>query len=163
MNTTLSSSQKISLRLAKITDEALLMQWRNRPEIIALGSSQRPVNAVEHAEWFVRTLKSESRCLFIVLFNNLPIGQIRFEIGQCNHAEISVFLLNEYTGKGLGVKVIVDGCKLAFDAFPVAGCIIAFVRENNITSLRAFLKAGFERDPSGTQRSEHYCLRLFRS
>jgi RimJ/RimL family protein N-acetyltransferase len=163
MSDVFSPSQNICLRLAKKADEALLMGWRNLPEIIALGSSQRAVDPVEHAKWFARTLISEKKRLFVVLWNDMPIGQIRFEIQKFNQAEVSIFLINKFTGKSLGVTTIIEGCKLAFDAFPVVDCIVAFVRDNNLYSLRAFFKAGFETDSTGAQRTEHIRLKLLRS
>ncbi|MEI8292957.1 MAG: GNAT family protein [bacterium] len=163
MSDVLSSSANICLRLAKKTDEAQLMEWRNLPEIIALGSSQRAVDPVEHSKWFAKTLLSEKKRLFVVLWNDVPIGQIRFEIQEPRQAEISVFLVKQFTGRGLGVTTISEGCKLAFVAFPIIDCIVAFVRETNLYSLRAFFKAGFETDSQGAQRTEHVRLRLLRS
>ena len=162
MNFAIKNS-KIYLRLATPEDRDLVFEWRNKPEIIALGSSQKPVSALEHSDWFGLILTSTKCRLFIILLGSNPIGQVRFEINENDHAEISVFLITGYTGKGLGVLSINQSCKLAFTSFHEVSYIVAFVRKNNVGSLRAFGKAGFQVDNTGSQRTEHFRLILSRS
>jgi len=153
---------KIRLRPAAPEDCDLVFGWRNLPEIIALGSSQKPVGALEHSDWFGLILRSKNCRLFIILLNDVPIGQVRFEIKENNYAEISIFLITGFTGKGLGVISIIKSCGLAFASFPEASCIVAFVRRNNVFSLGAFRKAGFKIDNIGAQRLDHLRLNLAR-
>jgi RimJ/RimL family protein N-acetyltransferase len=156
-------ASNIYLRSATPVDRDLVFEWRNNPEIIALGSSQKSVSALEHSDWFGLILRSTSCRLFIILLDNNPIGQVRFEINENNHAEISIFLITGFTGRGLGVVSINQSCRLAFASFQEASYIVAFVRKNNVGSLRAFEKAGFQPDKIGAQRAEHFRLMLSRS
>ena len=153
---------KIHLRPATPEDRDLVFGWRNIPEIIALGSSQKPVSALEHSDWFGSILRSRNCRLFIILLDDVPIGQVRFEIKENDHAEISIFLITGSTGRGLGAVSINKSCRLAFASFPEASCIVAFVRKNNVGSLRAFGKAGFKIDNIGSQRLNHFRLILSR-
>jgi len=151
---------KIHLRPATAQDCELVFKWRNIPEIIALGSTQKPVSALEHSDWYGLILRSETSRLYIIQYGNLSIGQVRFESKDNTYAEISIFLLPSFTGRGLGVKAIINSCGLAFAFLPEGACIVAYVRKNNVCSLRAFEKAGFMTDNSGEQRVEHLRLVL---
>jgi len=155
-------ASNIHLRAAAPEDCDLVFEWRNKPEIIALGSSRKSVSALEHSDWFGLILRSTNCRLFIILLDNKPIGQVRFEMNEKNHAEISIFLITGFTGRGLGVVSINQGCMLAFASLQEASCIVAFVRKNNVGSLRAFEKAGFQVENTGSQRAEHFRLMLFR-
>jgi RimJ/RimL family protein N-acetyltransferase len=152
----------IHLRPATPEDCDLVFEWRNNPEIIALGSSQKSVSSLEHSDWFGLILRSTNCRLYIILLDNYPIGQVRFENNKNDHAEISIFLITGFTGRGLGVVSINQSCRLAFTSFQEASYIVAFVRKNNVGSLRAFEKAGFQTDNTGSQRAEHLRLILSR-
>lgn len=152
----------IHLRPAASKDRDLVFEWRNNPEIIALGTSQKSVSALEHSDWFELILRSTNCRLFIILLGNDPIGQVRFEINKNVHAEISIFLVKGFTGRGFGVASINQSCRLALESFQEVSCIVAFVRKDNFASLRAFEKAGFQADNTGSQRAEHSRLMLSR-
>lgn len=88
------------------------------------------------------------------MLGGVPVGQIRFDgVGQ-SEAEISVFLIPGYTGRGYGISAIRKGCEAAFEDFRVDS-IVAFVRCTNMGSLSAFAKAGFAEDKYGQQRVDH--------
>jgi dTDP-4-amino-4,6-dideoxygalactose transaminase/RimJ/RimL family protein N-acetyltransferase len=133
------------LRLRRITpeDARLLFEWRNRPEIVALGSQQRTVTWQEHAGWFEGALREQERFVQVIELDHAPAGQIRFDLGPGGDAVVSIYLLAEHTGQGLGVVALRAGCAEAFAHWPVER-VVAFVRADNRASQVAFAKAGFE-------------------
>ena len=143
-------------------DATTLFKWRNFPEIINLGSSRRKVSREEHIQWFSQIIKDANSRLYIIVINEMPVGQLRLVAGIGNDAEISVFLIPGHTGVGHGVTAIVQGCEQFFDEFPIRA-IVAFVRETNHRSLSAFEKAGFVHDLDGEQRADHHRLELRRA
>ena len=132
----------LSLRFAVEEDAPLLFGWRNRPDIISLGLSGRAVCWDEHVLWFSETLGGKERKLFIVEFDSHPIGQVRFDRLDHYSAEVSIYLLPEYTGRGWGRWVLDEGCRhIANDRW--VDEVRARIRSDNPASLRAFRKAGF--------------------
>jgi perosamine synthetase len=131
------------LRLAAIEDADLLLTWRNRPDIVAAGLSNRRVEKAEHIAWFTRSLQSDEIRIWIAMLGELPIGQIRVEPGVEGEKLISVFILPDYSGNGYGVEVIKKACRQAFYIWIDLTTISAVVLENNDRSLRAFGRAGF--------------------
>jgi len=138
-----SGEPAISLRPVTAADRDTILCWRNDPYIVAKGSSHREVQAEEHRMWFEETIRAERRKMFIVLNQDNPIGQVRFDRERETDCVISVYLLRHFTGKGWGVEAIRVGCNLIFQAWDVER-VIACVRLDNPTGLSAFCKAGFQ-------------------
>lgn len=155
-------SGRMRLRPARADDAALLLEWRNRPEIVALGSTQRTVSAAEHEAWFAETLRSERRRLFLIELDGVPAGQVRFDFHADGEAEISIFLVAGHTGRGHGPGAIREGCARTFESGGAVR-VVAFVRDDNPRSVAAFRKAGFVVDLHGPQRAGHQRLQLVRA
>lgn len=149
---------KIELRPLVIEDAPLIFQWRNDPFIVALGSRKKQVTWDEHYTWMQATVHSNMRKAFLILLNNTPIGQVRFdrESSKAN-CVISVYLLQDYTGKGLGVASIVEGCSLIREIWSDAQNIYAYVLKGNINAQKAFLKTGFVQD-SLYEDADHFAF-----
>lgn len=98
----------IKLKALTDNDTHLLFQWRNSSFIASLGTLQKKVEWDEHKEWVTRSINSELRKVYIVLINDIPAGQIRFDKSSAHSIEcvISIYLIEAFTGKGFGVEVI---------------------------------------------------------
>jgi RimJ/RimL family protein N-acetyltransferase len=98
-----------------------------------------------------------------VLLSQQPIGQIRFDKINDNECVVSVYLLQEFTGRGLGVETIDRGCQEICKLWGVSK-IIACVRSDNTAARSAFLKVGFlEGNPERCCPPEHFMLFSSRS
>jgi RimJ/RimL family protein N-acetyltransferase len=118
----------------------MVLGWRNLPELIATSSSQKAVEQKEHVAWFKRAVSEPSICMFIVLLDGAPSGQVRFERRKPDVWTISAYLLPELTGKGHGVVAIRSGCQRMAQQ---SSYIVAEIRGDNPRSVAAFRKAGF--------------------
>lgn len=143
----------VLLRLATINDAQLVFEWRNDPWIVNLGLSKKEVLWEEHYEWFKNSLKNQRRKIFIIEYENILIGQVRFEKKSVDQAEISIYLIKKYTGYGLGVVAIKKGCQEIFSLWEI-NKIVAEIRSNNHSSLSAFKKAGFY---SSFSQQDYFC------
>lgn len=153
----------ISLRLATMDDLEMVFRWRNDPFILAHGSSHREVGWEEHQAWFCETLRAVERKMFIVVYSERPIGQVRFDRESNDDCVISVYLLREFTGQGWGVEAIRMGCASIFEIWD-ANRIIACVRRDNPRGRGAFLRAGFrETEATGLCPDEHSSLVMSRA
>lgn len=126
------------------------------------GSSNREVSWPEHVRWFGETLAEQKRKVFIILQEQVPIGQVRFDRYDRCSCVVSIYLLRAFTGHGWGVHAIREGCKAIFDIWDVKE-IIAYVRTDNPGGLSAFLKAGFQKAEQGVCPANHYSMVLRRS
>jgi perosamine synthetase len=132
----------LTLRPAVLEDAEMIFTWRNLPEIVAAGEFRKTVTWEEHQTWFEQTIKNPDHLLLIIKLDEKPIGQVRFDLIEGHSSKVSIYLLPEYTGHGLGVVALKHSCWKAFSWKPIKE-ITARVRKDNHRSLSAFKKAGF--------------------
>ena len=123
-------------------DEKMLFHWRNLPWVISLGERRRSVEWEEHHMWFVETLKKEKRCLFIVEIGTEPAGMLRYDFIDGTAVEISIFLMPEIVGHGVGTRAFLISLPRMLSWRP-ASMIIARVLDGNKRSSNFFEKLGF--------------------
>lgn len=133
---------RVELRRATQADAELFFEWRNQPEIVALSTSQVEVTWDEHQEWLRRTLANPSARVYVVVVDGLPAGQVRFSSTDDGDCAVSIYLLPPYPGRGIGVRVLGDACERAFHELDVTR-VLAYIRSENLRSIKAFRKAGF--------------------
>ena len=74
----------------------------------------------------------------------IPFGQIRFDLRSDGEAELNISLARDKRGKGLGVRVIEAGVRELFVSTPCTR-VHAFVKPENVASVRVFTEADFVR------------------
>lgn len=132
---------EVALRRATLTDSAMVFGWRNRPELLRFGTSQRPVTKEEHTHWFQEMISGTTQRMFIILSHSEAIGQIRFDKVDEQTSIVSVYLLPEFCGEGAGTEAIRLGCAQVRTSG--SNTVLAYVRQDNARAARAFRKAGF--------------------
>ena len=135
----------VYLRDAGPGDAALLFQWANHPGVRAASFTGAPIVPGEHERWYASRLASPD-CLFFIVeavcqAGDMPAGVVRFE-RRGQGCVISVALAPAFQGRGLGPRVIAQGCRMtAHRRF--AATVDALIKLDNLASPRAFSKAGF--------------------
>ena len=132
----------ISLKPVNLSDKKMLFEWRNTPFLIKLGSSGKAVTWKEHCRWFNNILEKKSTILFIIKMGATPVGQVRFDPwAECTYL-VSIYLLEEYTGKGIGAVALQKGIELMTQE-KTDRKFIAFIKMANRASQAVFSKTGF--------------------
>ncbi len=135
----------ISLRPVNLSDKKMLFEWRNTPFLIQLGSSGKAVTWEEHCRWFHDIFEKKSTVLFIIKMGVTPVGQVRFDPwAECTYL-VSIYLLEEYTGKGIGAIALQKGLALMTQD-KTDRKFMAFIKAGNIASQAVFSKTGFRED-----------------
>lgn len=149
--------EKLSLRPATREDMRLIFEWRNDPWIVERGLSGRTVTLDEHQAWFGKALENPAVKIFVAEVNGEPAGQARLQRITDDEAEITVYLMKEFTGRGFGVAAIKEGAAAALASWPVRR-IVARILRNNKESVRAFDKARFA--IAATQPDANYTVMI---
>jgi len=133
------------IRPASGDDAEFLLDIRNTPEIVALGSTQRTVDLAEHREWLARVLASGDHLLFVVECSDRAerIGYARLDRGEGRSAVITIAIVKSWRGRSIGPVVITHAANEAFACWDQVDVVIAYVLDDNRPSSRSFLKAGF--------------------
>jgi RimJ/RimL family protein N-acetyltransferase len=135
-------SYGLTLRPVQADDCHLIWQWANDSTTRASSFSTQPISWERHLAWFTTKLADpQSRYYLALDATATPIGQIRYQIdGQ--FATVSVSLAPDQRGRGYGHQIIWLASQQLFENTSVK-LIHAYVKPDNIASMRAFTRAGF--------------------
>lgn len=151
------------LKIRSVTDEdcRLLWEWVNDPDVRASSFESDPIPWEEHVRWF-RGKRVDPNChIYVVLDqDNHPIGQVRFDIQSDSGAEviISIHIARDQRGRGYGEDALRLACEHFFKAARTQP-IAAYIKPQNVASIRAFEKAGFVHQ-GRTQVKGHEAVRM---
>lgn len=129
--------EKLELRNASIEDSRLFYEWANEELVRNNALNSDKIIWEEHFKWFTNRLSSNSK-LFVLLMNNKPVGQIRFDFKN-GFWEIDYSIDKKYRGFGLGRKIII----LSMNKFSLGDKLRAIVKRENISSRKVFEKLSF--------------------
>jgi RimJ/RimL family protein N-acetyltransferase len=125
-----------------------------------MGSDNRPIDPAQHDRWFAETVESAARLLLIVEHEGEPIGSVRFDALGAGSWKVSIYLVEPFTGRGLGTEAL----RLGRDLVRGHGAreVWAFVRDDNPRSIAAFRKEGYVEvaEPPVEAPPSHHALRL---
>ena len=135
----------LRIRRAQESDGRLLWEWANESEVRAASFSSEPISWATHVAWFVEKLRQEKCHVFIAEDDKgTPIGQIRFDTRTDGDSEIDISIAKAWRGRGFAVPLIKQAARLILNGGPHAR-LHAFVKPENVASVKAFEKGGFKR------------------
>ena len=124
-------------------DSHFFWELANDPMVRVVSFSSEPIPWEVHNKWFEKKiLEPETLLLTVRNSKDENIGQLRFEKKKEGYV-ISVSVVKEYRGKGIGSEIIIAGSKRLFQTFPEADKINAYIKHKNRASIRSFEKAGY--------------------
>ncbi len=137
------SEDPLWLRDAMTDDCMQIFGWANDPEARSASFSSASIIEDDHRKWFTKKLTSPNDRLSIAMdTDDLPVGLVRFAL-EGNRATISINLDKACRGKGYGTALIKQGCNRLFRTSD-AKEVDAFIKPDNLASIKAFQKAGFQ-------------------
>ena len=129
------------MRFAKLSDVDLYYKWVNNSEVRKNSFNQDVIKYENHINWFTAKINSEN-CFFYLFFNKdlTPIGQVRIDKNE--ETVIDVSIDENQRGKLYSPKILKMACEDFLKKSPKA-TIYSYIKKSNISSYKAFLKAGF--------------------
>jgi len=131
------------MRLASKGDVDLYFNWANDPLVRELSFNQNEIEYHNHVNWFNSKIENPSYSFY--LFENEKkeaVGQVRIETNT-NETIIGISIDHKYRGFGHGVKMLLLACR-NFSSIHPNNEIVAYIKQNNIASIRTFETAGFK-------------------
>jgi len=130
-----------SFDLAKISDQNILLKWRNNRKIRQSSFKTKIVLKKEHALWFKKRLKKKNIWIFKKM--NKKIGMIRLDKKNENRFELNYLIDPKYHGKNLGKKMLKTFFKKTKSKIKIK-YVYAKSKNNNLTSFYTLLNSGFK-------------------
>jgi RimJ/RimL family protein N-acetyltransferase len=147
-----SARPAVRVRRARQDDAALLLSWRNDPEVRGRSRSTDEIDPDAHAEWLRRTLASPDRHLLVVETDpdGTPVGTVRYDRLAASTTdpdrerwEISISVASAMRGRGAGSATVRSGDAWLLATEADAREIVAHVRPDNADSRRLFERNGY--------------------
>ncbi|MBK9991775.1 MAG: UDP-2,4-diacetamido-2,4,6-trideoxy-beta-L-altropyranose hydrolase [Verrucomicrobia bacterium] len=133
----------VNLRKATPKDRELYFRWANDPEVRRSALSTKDISWESHCRWFEDKLNDPISLLYLAQDERgSPLGQIRFDFADREHAEIDVSIESTLRGSGVGSALICRGVNAFFEETGLSTAV-AHVRTENSPSQAAFENAGF--------------------
>ncbi|MBR4346230.1 MAG: pseudaminic acid synthase [Oscillospiraceae bacterium] len=135
-------SQNLFLRDATYEDIDLLYNWVNDPVTRNSAFNTDMITFEEHRKWFEGVISSPNIYQYILMLDNVPIGQIRLN-NLNGKAEIDYSISKEYRCRGFGTQLLeLVKEKIISESIEIY-VLIGQVKAENNASAKCFSNAGF--------------------
>ena len=140
-----------------MSDKALLFNLANEYSARKNSFNKCEISIDEHSTWFKRILNNKKFIIYIAYCkNNIPIGQIRFELQEKNFF-IDFSIEKASRGCGLGYELVASAIK-RFDSEEYKyEFLIADVLINNIPSIKIFKSLNFSEKNFHQKGIKRFC------
>lgn len=132
----------LSIRKAVEADCKLYFNWVNDPETRMNSVNTNEIDWEGHRKWFADKLVSQNTFMFVLLADETPVGQIRFEV-ENKTAIISFSIDKKYRGNNYGRNILAIGTKKIIEIINKPLIIAGQVKKTNIASIKAFQYCDF--------------------
>ena len=154
-------------RPATAADAQLYFDWANDPITRQQSFNSAPISWENHVAWFNRKLADPATLMLVFeVKSGDPIGQVRFEKQPDDEVIIGVSLDAFFRGKGLAstlIQAAISAGREHWRNSAEAGTAIhitAYIKPENVASIRAFERAGFHFDHESRKFGvESLCLK----
>ena len=130
--------KSFNLREVKKSDWKVLLEWRNDKITRQNSFNSDLVSVSEHKEYIKNTITNLNRTLFILEYNEIPVGTIREEKLGKDKFELSYTISPMYRGKKIGQIM------MSVYLIERKGSFICKVMKNNIPSIKMIEKMNFK-------------------
>lgn len=131
------------MRVAERADCDRLHAWRNHPSVRTVSRDPQAIELETHRRWFETVLADSRRHLLIGERAGQPVGVVRFDLQTADTAEVSIYMVPEQVGQGLGGPLLLAAEDWLRHARPDVNLLRAHVRAGNEASRRLFDGCGY--------------------
>ena len=130
--------KSFNLRAVVKSDWKVLLEWRNDKITRQNSFNSDLVSVSEHKEYIKNTITNPNRTLFILEYNEIPVGTIREDRLEKDEFELSYTISPMYRGKKISQIM------MSLYLIERIGTFFCQVNEENIPSIKMIEKLGFK-------------------
>ena len=134
------SNQNWMAKNASLKEMEIYWFWANDKQVRENALNKEFITWDNHVEWFKSKLVDKKCSLYLILVNDNPVGQVRFD-NEGNYARIDYSVAKQFRGRRLG-KSLLDFAIKEFYKYSKQK-ILGEVLPDNISSARIFESLGF--------------------
>ena len=139
------NKDKISIVRADSSHLRLIWEWRNDPQTIYMSRNAQPISLDLHSKWFHNVISEELSYIYVLIWNNVPVGMARFDLleNNINACEISINLGPDFRNQGLSKILLSMSINKFKNDIKEKMVIYAEIKKENMQSIQLFSKYGF--------------------
>jgi UDP-2,4-diacetamido-2,4,6-trideoxy-beta-L-altropyranose hydrolase len=130
----------ITCRKAAEQDLIKVYDWSNDILVRENSYNSKPIELVNHSNWFLKKINDSKTLFLIVEVNGAPAGIVRYDITD-THAVVGVVVSKPFRGQGLASHFLLEGAREYFKTFDKP--IFAYIKKENIASVKSFENAKY--------------------
>ena len=138
----LRNKSKLILKEALSEDALTYFKLVNDPQVRKNSFQTDHITIKRHLTWFKNKILSKNSFLFLAKLNNVPCGQIRFDIDK-QSAFVDISVAKNFRGKHLSPCIIELGIKMFKEKSKKNIPIIAEIKITNQKSINSFKRNNF--------------------
>lgn len=138
-----SHALPLSMRVADYQDSALLLEWRNHPDVRSSSHTKHEISLTEHTAWLTRVLADPNQTVLIAEVEGRAVGVVRFTV-QETVANISITVAPTQQNAGLGEQMLRITESWIERLRPQIERLDAEILPTNAASHRVFNAAGYK-------------------
>ena len=145
------SNNHLSLRKVIKTDEILLFDWINDPDVRKWSFNKNSITLDVHKIWFKQKFDDVNVLMWIFEVNSTPAGLVRLEKDN-SEVVLNYMIAFHSRGKGLASKML----KMAMNEIKNYWQnvkLLAYTLPENIASIESLKKAGFSLENSSDEKN----------
>ena len=141
----------LSLRKVIKTDEILLFDWTNGPDVRKWSFNKNSITLDVHKIWFKQKFDDVNVLMWIFEVNSTPAGLVRLEKNN-SEVVLNYLIASQSRGKGLASKML----KMAMNevgSYWQNIKVFAYTLPENISSIKSLERAGFYLESSSNEKN----------
>jgi RimJ/RimL family protein N-acetyltransferase len=145
------SNNHLSLRKVIKTDEILLFDWTNDPDVRKWSFNKNSITLDVHKIWFRQKFDDVNVLMWIFEVNSTPAGLVRLEKNN-SEVVLNYLIASQSRGKGLASKML----KMAMNEVGSHWQnikVFAYTFPENIASIKSLERAGFYLESSSNEKN----------
>lgn len=131
----------LSIRKASKNDMLQVYNWSNDSIVRKNSYDSKPLILENHKKWFTSKIKNEKTLFYIIEYNSIPAGMVRYEREE-HHSVVGITIAEEFRGRKLAPLFLIKTAKKYFHKFEKP--ILAYIKKENTPSIKSFKKAGYQ-------------------
>lgn len=136
---------KLFLRKVTEDDMLILFNWANDPDVRKNAFHSETITLEEHTNWFKKLIMDDSQYQYILMCDDIAVGQIRLSLENNDSAEIDYSIASDYRGRGFGERILELIRLQVKKDIPDLNKLIGRVKSGNIASESCFQSSGYEK------------------
>lgn len=130
------------IRAATWEDVKIIFELSNDSVVRQNSINKDLISWDNHIDWFQKKLRDVNYIIYLIFCKNVFVGQTKFEIDN-DKAIVSISIDTAFRGKKIASRILQLACEKLFHDFKEIKNVFAYIKPENVPSIRSFHKAGF--------------------